>query len=73
MRLDPGQAVPAHGHTALEATVVLEGRFSDGHGIYQRGDIVLGRPGMRHQPAAYGEQCCVCYVAKEPTPFWRFS
>lgn len=73
MRLDPGQTVPAHNHTALEATVVLEGEFEDGHGVYRRGDLVLGPPGMRHQPAAHGEHRCVCFVAKEPIPFWRFS
>lgn len=73
MRLDPGQAVPSHSHSALEATVVLEGEFEDGHGIYTRGDLVLGQPGMSHQPAAHGEQVCICFVAKEPLPFWRFS
>lgn len=73
MRLDPGQAAPEHGHSALEATVVLEGQFEDGHGIYQRGDLVLGRPGVPHRPAAHGEQMCICYVAQEPTPFWRLS
>ena len=73
MRLDPGQSAPSHSHSALEATVVLKGQFEDGHGVYGRGDIVLGRPGVRHQPAAYGQEMCICYVAQEPTPFWRFS
>lgn len=73
MRLDPGQSAPEHSHSALEATVVLEGQFEDGHGIYQRGDLVLGRPGMRHQPAAHGDQMCICYVAQEPLSFWRLS
>ena len=73
MRLDPGQAAPEHSHSALEATVVLKGRFEDGHGVYERGDLVLGRPGVRHRPAAYGDEMCICYVAQEPLPFWRFS
>ncbi|MEM9055340.1 MAG: cupin domain-containing protein [Pseudomonadota bacterium] len=73
MRLDPGQAAPEHSHSALEATVVLEGMFEDGHGVYRRGDLVLGRPGMRHRPAAHGQQMCICFVAQEPLPFWRFS
>ncbi len=73
MRLDPGQAVPEHSHSALEATLVLEGQFEDGHGVYKRGDLVLGKPGMRHRPAAYGDQMCICYVAQETLPFWRFS
>lgn len=73
MRLDPGQSAPEHNHSALEATVVLAGKFEDGHGVYSRGDLVLGRPGYTHQPAASGDEMCICYVAKEPTPFWRFS
>ena len=73
MRLDPGQAAPEHSHSALEATVVLEGEFEDGHGVYTRGDLVLGRPGVRHRPAAHGDDMCICYVAQEALPFWRFS
>ena len=73
MRLDPGQAAPEHSHSALEATVVLEGEFEDGHGVYKRGDLVLGRPGIRHRPAAHGNDMCICYVAQEALPFWRFS
>jgi len=73
MRLDPGQAAPEHSHSVLEATVVLEGEFEDGHGVYQRGDLVLGRPGMRHRPAAHGDQMCICYVAQDALPFWRLS
>ena len=73
MRLDPGQSAPEHSHSALEATVVLEGQFEDGHGVYERGDLVLGRPGVRHRPAAHGDKMCICFVAQEPLPFWRFS
>ncbi|MDJ0922486.1 MAG: cupin domain-containing protein [Henriciella sp.] len=73
MRLDAGQSAPEHSHSVLEATVVLSGEFADGHGIYSRGDLVLGRPGMRHRPAAHGDQTCMCYVAKGRLPFWRFS
>jgi len=73
MRLDPGQSAPEHSHSALEATVVLQGQFEDGHGVYARGDLVLGRPGVRHRPAAHGDEMCICYVAQEPLPFWRLS
>lgn len=73
MRLDPGQRAPEHSHSALEATVVLEGEFEDGHGVYKRGDLALGQPGIPHRPAAHGEQMCICYVAQEPTSFWRLS
>tara|TARA_R100000365_G_C2745118_1_gene73894 strand:- start:1801 stop:2427 length:627 start_codon:yes stop_codon:yes gene_type:complete len=71
MKLDPGQSAPMHGHNDLEATVVVHGRFSDGHGTYKRGDIVLGEPGMRHKPQAVGHETCVCLVAQKPGGFWR--
>ena len=70
MRLDPGQAAPEHSHSALEATVVLEGKFEDGHGVYRRGDLVLGRPGVRHRPAAHGNEMCICFVAQFASPPW---
>lgn len=73
MRLDPGQSAPEHSHSALEATVVLKGQFEDGHGVYDRGDLVLGRPGVRHRPAAYGDEMCICYVAQDALSFWRLS
>ncbi|RAN37090.1 cupin domain-containing protein [Hyphomonas pacifica] len=71
MKLEPGQSVPKHGHADLEATVVIQGRFSDGHGTYKRGDLVLGEPGMRHKPQAVGDEACVCLVAQKPGGFWR--
>jgi len=73
MRLEPGQNVFAHGHSALEATVVLEGALEDGHGSFQQGDILLATPGIKHRPAALGDRACTCYVARSPRPFWRLT
>lgn len=70
MKLEPGKSAPMHGHGALEATVVIQGRFCDGHGTYERGDLVIGEPGMRHKPAAVGDEPCVCFVAQPPNHFW---
>jgi len=65
MKLEPGSSVPRHGHSKLEATVVLDGELSDGNGgIYRKGDLLLGVPGVRHKPAAYGTKPCICFVAK---------
>ena len=65
MRLMPGKSVPGHGHKKLEVTVVLEGQLTDGTGgIYNKGDIVFGVPGVRHKPAAHGDRPCICFVAK---------
>jgi len=73
MRLDPGQSAPTHNHSALEATVVLHGSFEDGHGVYERGDLVLAEPGTQHRPSAHGDEMCICFVAQEARPFWRLS
>lgn len=70
MKLNAGQSVPAHGHKHLEATVVLSGQFSDGHGTYGPGDLVLGEPGKRHKPRAVGDDPCICLVAQKPNPLW---
>jgi len=72
MKLEPGKSAPMHGHGGLEATVVLSGRFTDGHGTYTRGDLVLGEPGLRHKPAAVGDESCICFVAHRASKFWRY-
>ncbi len=70
MKLHPGQNVPEHNHAALEVTVVLRGKFSDGHGTYARGDLVLGERGLKHRPSGEGDETCVCLVAEAPFN-WR--
>ncbi|MEO0465770.1 MAG: cupin domain-containing protein [Pseudomonadota bacterium] len=73
MQLGPDQKTPAHGHSALEATVVLEGALDVNGIVYERGDLALGVPGDRHQPAAHGTERCICFVAQDKKPFWRFT
>lgn len=73
MRLEPGQKVFSHGHSALEATVVLEGTLDDGNGTYEQGDILLAEPGLKHRPAAFGNAACTCFVSRSPKPFWRLT
>ena len=73
MHLNAGQSVPSHGHSAREATVILEGALEDHGGVYRRGDIMIAEPGERHRPATYGNTPCTCFVARAPRPFWRFT
>lgn len=73
MRLEPSQSVPRHSHSALEATVVLQGQLEVDGEIYEVGDIALGVPGVAHKPAAAGDEPCICYVARERRAFWRLS
>ncbi len=63
IRVEPGEAVPSHGHGALEATIVIQGGLRDESGYYQEGDLMLAGPGVRHQPAATGHVPCICYAA----------
>lgn len=73
MRLEPGQSVPRHNHSALEATVVLQGVMDVDGRRHHIGDLVLGVPGEPHRPAAAGERSCICYVARDKRPFWRLT
>ena len=73
MRLDPGQNVPAHSHSAMEATVVLDGELEVDGEVFSVGDITLGVPGEVHRPAAHGHRACICFVARGNKPFWRLT
>ncbi len=73
MKLSPGQGVPRHAHTALEATVVIQGELRDEFGHYRKGDLMLGEPGMHHKPVAAGQEACICYVAEPPRFAWRLQ
>ena len=69
MRLREGQAAPSHGHSCLEATVVLQGAFDDGLATYRRGDLAVADKEDHHTPRAVGGDC-VCYVGRERSLFW---
>lgn len=68
LRLAPGRKVPAHGHDALELTVVLQGALSDGKTVYRRGDLLIGEPGVVHRPQSVGDIDCVCFAAVPARP-----
>lgn len=73
MRLDAGKSAPKHRHSALEATLVLQGTLSDGERAYEVGEIAFGVPGEVHKPMAVRNETCVCFVAQDRKPFWRLS
>ena len=64
IRVAPGIALPAHGHTGDEIACVLQGAFGDETGTYAAGDCAEGDPSLDHEPKALdvGEQC-VCLIA----------
>lgn len=64
-KIKAGGKVPAHDHKGLEVTVVLQGSFSDGDGIYHEGDFLLRQPGEQHRPTASQNNPCICLSVSE--------
>jgi putative transcriptional regulator len=64
LKLEAGRSVPHHGHHGLELTLVLSGEFSDGHGVYKRGDLVIHDEESEHQPAAVAGGDCICLISQ---------
>jgi putative transcriptional regulator len=63
--VEPGRALPRHGHEGLELTCVLSGAFADGSGLYAAGD--LAEPDADHDqpPRVVGAEACLCVIASE--------
>jgi putative transcriptional regulator len=59
----PGTRVPPHRHLGMEISLVLQGGFSDEHGSYRAGDLVLYEAGICHSPVAHPEEGCLALVA----------
>lgn len=73
LHIDPGTAVPEHGHGGAELTLVLSGTYSDALGDFRRGDIADLDELVEHQPQVQGDVPCICLVATEaPTRFKGF-
>jgi putative transcriptional regulator len=74
LRIAPGAAIPHHGHSGRELTLVLCGAFEDAHGIYTAGDLACCTEDTEHRPAVLGGTPCVCLVWREGAPlftsFW---
>ena len=64
IRVAPGIALPAHGHTGDEIACILQGAFGDETGTYAAGDCAEGDATLDHEPKALavGEEC-VCLIA----------
>jgi putative transcriptional regulator len=65
MQIAPGRAMPEHGHSGREFTVVLEGAYRDELGIVEAGAFVEMAPEDRHRPVVEGDAACVCLFALE--------
>ncbi len=61
LRLEPGGAIPTHGHDGEELTLVLSGGFHDGRGEYRRGDVCAAGADIAHKPQVRDREPCVCF------------
>jgi putative transcriptional regulator len=63
IRVAPGTAMPAHGHTGLETSCILQGGYSDETGEYAAYDIAEGDDDLDHAPVAATGPDCICLIA----------
>lgn len=62
LKITPGRGAPQHTHSALEATLVLKGAFTDEFGRFARGDIAVADGSIDHRPVAEAAEPCICFV-----------
>jgi putative transcriptional regulator len=62
LRAKGGIAIPEHGHTSDEWTLVLNGSYQTELGQYHRGDIEVADDQIDHQPMIDAGEECVCLV-----------
>jgi putative transcriptional regulator len=65
LKVEPGVAIPEHGHSGLELTLVLEGAFSDATGRFGPGEVQDLDQDSEHLPVADAARGCICVIASE--------
>jgi putative transcriptional regulator len=65
LKISPGVAIPEHGHSGSELTLVLKGSFSDENGCFKPGDIADLDDDTEHQPISDSYQDCICLIVTE--------
>jgi putative transcriptional regulator len=60
-----GMAMPDHGHSGLEMTLVLQGAFRDEGDRFGRGDIEVADDSLEHTPIAEQGETCICLAATQ--------
>jgi putative transcriptional regulator len=63
--IPPGMAVPDHGHSGLEMTMVLQGAFRDETGRFGIGDVECADDDLEHTPVAEDGDPCICLAATD--------
>ncbi|WP_371157700.1 ChrR family anti-sigma-E factor [Jannaschia sp. 2305UL9-9] len=65
LSIPAGQAMPDHGHSGTEITLVLKGAFIDGPDRYARGDVEIAGDDVEHMPVADLGEDCICLVVTD--------
>lgn len=60
-----GHKMPFHTHDGSEATLVLQGAFSDAAGSYRRGDVAIADSDVNHQPVVDASADCICFAVTD--------
>lgn len=60
-----GAAMPDHGHSGLEMTLVLKGAFRDEKDRFGPGDIEIADDSLEHTPVAEDGETCICLAATQ--------
>ena len=60
-----GTAIPDHGHSGMELTLVLQGAFQDDDGYFGRGDIEIASEDLHHTPVADISEDCICLAVTD--------
>ena len=65
LKIRPGSSAVTHSHSGDEYTVILEGSFSDEHGLYRKGDFLVKNEHDCHTPVATLDRECICLAVTE--------
>jgi putative transcriptional regulator len=65
LRVEPGRAMPEHGHGGSELTMILSGSYEDEIGKFGPGDVADLDDGIEHRPVADAHTGCICIIASE--------
>jgi putative transcriptional regulator len=65
LRIPGGVAVPDHGHSGMELTLVLQGAFRDESDMFAAGDVEVASATTIHKPVAEHGEDCICLAATD--------
>lgn len=67
VKVAPGVAMPEHGHSGSELTIILDGAYTDEIGTFGVGDVADLDDSVEHRPVACPKKGCICLTASEGT------